>query len=122
MKGYTVHKMMSPSVEEDRLVGRFFPQGTSAPTIGYPTKHRLWTVAWTSTGLWTVTITPKFFEWTPLYAMLQLASGAARYLQIGAISGQTFQIRNWDGAAVQDIAANANNSIIFEVSGQGSGS
>lgn len=94
--------------------GEFFPDTANAPTYGTMSK-RGWTVAYTSTGLFTVTLADVYPGLLSVWAGLRLATGADQIAQIGSISlsSRTIQIRVWDisGAAVADIAANANNAI-----------
>lgn len=124
MKGRPSWPAKSTSVELILVPGRFFPDTANAPTFGAgsPTKKRRYTVARTAQGVWTVTLLDTFYEWSLVgLPFLQLNAGAARYLQLGTIdqAAKTFQIRNWDGAAAQDVAAHANNSVGFCVAGYG---
>lgn len=96
------------------IIGKFFPAGTGAPTS--PTGHG-WTVVRTSVGLFTVTLEHNWQSLISSSLVLQLAAGDDKMLQMGAVdlSARTVEIRVWDisGAAVADIAANANNAIHF---------
>lgn len=108
----------SPAAEAVRFSGRFAPQGASAPTIVFPTKRRRFSVVRTSQGVYTVTLLDRWQEWNVAGATLQLAALAIRSLQVGAINqtAGTFVISNIDGAAAaQDIAANADNTIMFDI-------
>lgn len=104
------------------IAGRFFPDTANAPTYAGASKHPGWSVVRTSAGLFTVTFSERFAQLVALEApALQLATGGDQKVEYGAFSiGDattlpTLQIRVWDisGAAVADIAANANNSISF---------
>lgn len=112
--------MWSFGAREVRVVGKFAPQGAGVPTIVFPTKRRRFSVVRTAAGLYTVTLADSFFEWTVLSCVLQLATGATRVMQVRldtqSSTSNTFQIANIDAAAAdQDIAANADNTITFEV-------
>ncbi len=78
-------------------------------------------VAWTSAGLFTVTLTDSFNSFVAGKAMLQLATADDKVCQIGAVTmgaTHTFQIRVWDksAAAVADPGiTDDNNRIHFMV-------
>jgi len=100
-----------------RLVsGSWAPNGGStlvaADTYGYG-----FTVAWTSTGLFTITFANTYRRLQSVTVSLQLASGDDKYLQVGTYTAasRTLTVRVWDasGAAVADVAADANNRIHF---------
>lgn len=99
------------------LPGSFAPNGGSA--LDLTTRKGLgWTVTRTSTGLFTVTFTDTQADLVAFEAQLQLASADDKYLQMGTLvntSTPVVQIRVMDisGAAVADVAANANNRIHF---------
>lgn len=94
--------------------GTFFPAGTGAPTYG-TTGKRGWTVARTSTGLFTITLDDVFPGLVTADATLRLATGDDKFAQLGTISlsSRTIQVRVWDisAAAVADVTADANNAI-----------
>jgi hypothetical protein len=95
--------------------GSFAPDTANAPTT---VKGAGFSVARTSTGLFTITLQDKYQHLIAGSLTLQLASGDDKILQLGAVdvvSAKTVQIRVWDisGGAVADIAANANNRINF---------
>jgi len=102
--------------EEVKIVaGSFAPDTANAPTT---VRGRGFTVARTSTGLFTVTLADTYPLLIAGDVSLQLAAGADLIVQLGAIdvaSAKTVQIRVWDisDGAVADIAANANNRINF---------
>jgi hypothetical protein len=105
-----------------RIAGRFFPNGSSAIDNTTNQGKKGWSVAYVSTGLYRLTIQRRWLKLVPLGLGLQLASAAARKLQWGAFTANdsagtwTCDIRCVDGSGtVQDIAANANNSIGFEL-------
>lgn len=124
MKGRTIRNLKTVSIEEVRIVGEFAPQGASAPTVSFPTKHPRFTVVRTSTGLYTVTLIDKFYEWRVASLRSSLSAATTRVLQLNAMNmaAGTFAIANVDAAAtVQDIPANALNTIFFEIAGMTSG-
>lgn len=94
--------------------GEFFPDTANAPTYG-TCGHRGWSVVRTSTGLFTITLDDVFPGLVTAQATLRLATGDDKMVQFGTINlaAKTIQIRVWDisGAAVADVAANANNAI-----------
>ncbi len=99
------------------MVGSFAPNGSSA-IAGSSRKGLGWSVAYTSTGLYTITFADTFADLVSFECSLQLATGADSFLQMGTLvntSTPVVQIRNWDisSAAVADIAANSNNRIHF---------
>ena len=99
------------------LAGSFAPNGSSAVSAA-SNKGTGWSVAWTSTGLFTITLADSYPSLISATASLQLTSGDDKFLQFGAIdvlSAKTLQIRVWDvsGTAVSDVAADAGNRINF---------
>lgn len=100
------------------LWGEFAPNGSSA-IDGATRKGRNFTVARTSTGLYTVTITKPFKDWAAPDARLRLGTGSDQKVEVGnmSLSARTMEIRVWDisGAAVADIAADPSNIISFNV-------
>jgi hypothetical protein len=103
-----------------RISGRFFPQGAGAIVNTQQSGQKGWTVARTSQGVFTLTIDRRWLKLVPTGLSLQLSAAADRKLQYGTFvagtSSWAVQIRCVDNAgAVQDIAANADNSIGFEL-------
>lgn len=102
--------------------GSFAPNGSSA-IVATSNKGGggvgMWTVAYTSTGLFTLTLADTFVDFDSILATLQLASGDDKYAQIGetSVSNRTVEIRVWDASAgaVADVAANAGNRINFSI-------
>lgn len=96
------------------IAGSFAPAGTGAPTT---LRGKGFSVARTSTGLFTITLTDRFYECVSFTASLQLASGDDKLAQCGSVdlSAKTAQIRIWDksAAAVADVSADANNRVNF---------
>lgn len=96
--------------------GSFAPNGSSA--IDQSTRLGLgWSVAYTSTGLYTVTFTDAFPNLLCAVASLQLTTGDDKFLQIGVYSAanKTLQIRCYDasGAALADAGAGRINFSCF---------
>lgn len=96
--------------------GRFRPNGSSA--ISTKLGDRGWTVAYTSTGLYTVTWEEAYPELLFAGAILQMNALTDTQLQLGAfsLSSKTLLIRagNYDAEgvfALVDIASDANNWI-----------
>ncbi len=99
------------------IVGSFAPNGSSA-IVASSRKGLGWSVAYTSTGLYTITFSDTFADLVAFECSLQLVTAADSFLQMGTLvntATPVVQIRNWDisSAAVADIAANANNRIHF---------
>lgn len=98
------------------VAGSFAPNGSSA-LVATGTKGLGFTVAYTSTGLYTITFSDKYADLVSMQAQLQLTTGDDKFVQIGAVdlSAKTIQIRVWDAssAAVSDVAAAAGNRINF---------
>jgi hypothetical protein len=99
------------------LAGSFAPNGSSAVSSA-SVKGLGFTVARTGTGVFTLTLQDAYVDY--LGGSLTLALNAAddKYLQFGAIdvvTAKTVVINVWDisGAALTDVAANANNRIHF---------
>lgn len=96
------------------IMGSFAPNGSSA--ISSTTSQGLgWTVAYTSTGLYSVTFSDKFAAFLAATATIQMATAADVVAQIGTWTASTkvLQIRSLAAAVVTDIAADANNRIHF---------
>lgn len=103
---------------DDRVIceGSFAPNGSSA-LVADDVKGIGFSVVRTSAGLFTITFDDAFPAFESAHATLQLASGGDQIIQIGTWTASTkkLQIRVWDisGAAVADVAADANNRIHF---------
>lgn len=99
------------------IAGSFAPNGGSAVAAS-SVKGKGFSVVRTSTGLFTITLQDAYTAMLSADVSLQLAAGDDKIVQLGSIdvvSAKTIQVRVWDisGAAVADIAANANNRINF---------
>lgn len=100
------------------ISGSFAPNGSSALAAASMYGTTGWTVAYTSTGLYTITLDDKWLYLLSAWHSLQLHTGSDKYLQWGDIdvaSAKTLQLRCWDAsdAAVADVAADSNNRIHF---------
>ena len=106
------------------IAGSFAPNGTGA-VAATSNKGMGWTVARTSTGLFTITFADEYVDMHSATATLQLATGSDKYIQIGTYTAasKTLEIRVWDesDAAVVDVAADANNRVNFIVFFKNSG-
>jgi hypothetical protein len=110
---------------ERRVLGRFFPDAGNQPTFVTADNLYIASIVWTSQGLYTVTLTHAYKRFVFGHVAIQFsgAPGNERAPSIGSISNVgtstpvSFQILVLDGAgAVQNpAAANANNSISFEM-------
>jgi hypothetical protein len=100
------------------LSGSFRPNGASAVSNTTNTGHGF-TVARTSAGVFTITLSDKFNSLISVGGLsLQLSAPDDKIVQWGAIdvvTGKTAVINVWDisGAAVADVASNASNRIHF---------
>lgn len=121
MASRTFHKIQTLGKEIKEIAGSFAPNSSSA-VAATSRKGKGFTVARTSTGLFTVTLVNKFYDIIEAQATLQLATADDKYCQVGSIAAtanaaRTIQIRVMDvsGAAVADVSANANNRINFTI-------
>lgn len=105
-----------------RCSGRFFPNGGGAIDATLNQGKRGWTVVRTSAGLFTLTLPVRPRKVLLLgLGLQQAAAGTVRQIEWGTVTFNadnttSIQIRCVDGAAaVQDLAANANTSISFDL-------
>ena len=125
MADRTFYNTDSNVVFERRIVGRFFPDAGNQPTYVAADNIYVASIVWTSQGIYTVTLLDPYKRFVFGHAALQvnaaLGVGRDAYLgpvsNVGTSSPVSFQILILDGSgAVQNpAAANANNSISFEV-------
>ncbi len=99
------------------IVGSFAPNGSSA-LDATARKGLGFSVAYTSTGLYTITLTDTYADLVSFSCSLQLTTGDDKVLQMGTLvntATPVIQVRCWDisAAAVADIAAAAGNRINF---------
>ena len=97
------------------ISGSFAPAGTGTPTAA---SGKGYSVAWSSTGSYTVTLEDSFPSCVCAIAKLQLASADDKFCQLGAIdvkTNKTVVINVWDkdDAVVADVSADANNRVNF---------
>jgi hypothetical protein len=116
MASRLLKKIMGISNGHVIVAGSFAPNGSSAldATKVY---GKGFSVAYTSTGLYTVTFQDLYPQLLSAVATLQLATDADQVVKVGTYSASagTLVLTAWDisSAAVADIAANANNRINF---------
>lgn len=94
------------NVQPRIIAGSFAPNGSSA--IDATTRLGLgFTVAYTSTGLYTITFTDSFSHLLSATATSQLTTGADTFLQVGvySASAKTLQIRCYTGGSLADHGA-----------------
>lgn len=112
--GHKFHQLDTYSGNRVHVAGSFAPDSGNDPT---DVKGTGFTVAWTSTGLYTITFNDLYNDLESFQVSLQLASGDDKIVQSGTYTAasKTMTVRVWDigAAAVADITANANNRINF---------
>lgn len=101
--------------------GSFAPNGSSAVSAS-SREGCGFTVARTSAGLFTVTLSDRYTALVSATSTLQLTTGDDKVAQVAAVSvgpsaTNTVAIRVWDisGAAETDVAAAAGNRINFSI-------
>jgi len=108
------HPPLTTGNHEVILSGSFAPAGAGAPTAVYGTGF---TVARTSAGLFTLTLTDRFVRLRAGLCQLQLATLDTWFAQLGSVdvaTNGTVQIRVIDETAtVTDVSADANNRVHF---------
>ncbi len=106
-----------------RIGGSFAPNGSSALATASMYGTTGWTAAWTSTGLYTVTLDDVWLyllDWSVSFAMVT-ATDVKPQLGLVDLPNKTIQIRSLAVATVTDIAADAANRIGFAFVFQRSG-
>jgi hypothetical protein len=97
------------------LAGSFLPNGSSA-IVNASNTGAGFTVAYTGTGIYTITLTDSYPGLLSATATLALNAVADAKVQLGAIdvtTAKTIVINNITGTSAADIASNANNRIHF---------
>lgn len=99
------------------IAGSFAPNGSSA-VASSSVKGQGFSVAYTTTGQFTITLQDTYYSLVSATASLQLSSADDKVLQWGAIdvtSAKTLVLNVWDisAAALADVSANAANRINF---------
>ncbi len=95
------------------LYAQLLPNGASAPTIGENSGKVLSSVGWTSTGLYTATLSDQYIA-AGCIPHLQLATAADSVVQVKSFTAATTKIISLDvltAGSLADIAANAGNII-----------
>jgi hypothetical protein len=112
-----LHKMLHGQQGLVKIEGSFAPNGSSA-LVSTDTNGKGFTVAYTSTGLYTVTLSKAYPQLIAAGCWVQLSAAADIKLQFGTIdvvTAKTLQIRSLAVATLTDIAANTNNRIHFSL-------
>ena len=99
------------------ITGSFRPNGSSTISSTYNSTLG-WSVARTSSGLFTVTLDDRYAELVALHVSFALVTAADLNPQIGTVTvsmsaAGTFQIRALAGSTLTDIASNAANRVYF---------
>jgi hypothetical protein len=114
-RNFAPHRQLDRDVVQ--IKGSFAPNGSSA--ISAASNDGMgWTVAYTSTGLFTITLDTAFVSLVSGQCSLQLATAADQVVQFGVIdvvTAKTVQIRSLTAGSLADVAANANNRIHFSL-------
>ncbi len=109
-------KLMTHGPRRILVAGSWAPNGSST-IVASSVKGLGFSVAWTSTGLFTITFQDAYVDLESFTCTLQLATAADQVLQVGAWTpaSRTITVRVWDIStqAVANIAADANNRINF---------
>lgn len=102
-----------------RISGRFFPQGAGAVVNTSNIGKKGWTVARISAGLFRITLDQHWLKYVLIGSGLQMNALTNLALQWGPIvttgAQPTIDITAHAAGVATDIAANANNSISFEI-------
>ena len=99
------------------IAGSFTPNGSSAIVEANNTGNG-YSVAYTSTGLYTITLDDVYSSIISATVSLAQATTGDQILALGEIdvaSAKTVLVRNWDisGGAIADLAADADTRIHF---------
>ena len=100
-----------------RIGGRFKPNGSSAIDATASEGTSGWTVAYTSTGLYTITLEDVWqyaFDKSLSFSIVTAADGAVHWGAID-LAAKTLQIRYLLAGSLADMAANAANFIDFGI-------
>jgi len=102
------------------VFGSFAPD-TANPIAATSRKGLGWSVVYTGVGTYTVTFTEKWVDLESAVATLQLAAAGDQFAQVGTFTASTsttpatlvIRVLDASGAAVAEVAANANNRVNF---------
>ncbi len=111
------HNQQHAQIGTVKIEGSFAPNGSSA-LVASSTFGKGFSVAYTSTGLFTITLTDKYKKMIAANLTAQLSAAADIKLQLGTVdvvTAKTIQIRSLAVATLTDIAANANNRVHFSL-------
>lgn len=106
------YKLQSPDRNVVMLALSFAPNTDTTPAAA-SNKGVGFSVAYTTTGTWTITLSERYYHLLSAQATLQLASAADQELQIGAVdlAAKTIVVRCVSGGSASQVAANANNRV-----------
>ena len=119
MANRNFNRFQALSKELKLIDGSFCPNGTSAVNNALNTGIGF-TVARTSTGLFTITLQDNYVSLHSVTASLQLETASDKIVQVGttavSTTAKTIQLRIWDisDAAVADVSYDANNRVNFQ--------
>lgn len=112
-RNFAPHRQLDRDVVQ--IKGSFAPNGSSA-LVTTLNEGLGWTAAYTSTGLYTITLDTAYVALVSASLVLQHVTAVDLKLQLGVVdvvTAKTVQIRSVAVATVTDVAANANNRIHF---------
>lgn len=121
MSSRDLRNVKATSREVAMIYGSFAPAGTGAPTalVGKGI-----TLARTGVGVFRLTLDKVYPTLLAAHLTLQLSTGDDKIMQMGDVdlTAKTIDLRIWDisGAAVVDVAADANNRVNFILAFQNS--
>lgn len=107
-------------IKRRKISGRFYPAGTGAVTYNKPESQGV-TPSRTGVGTYLLTLDDPFHKLVAAKCSLQLSTAADLNLQFGDVSNLgtnspvTIVLRAVAAGVATDIAADANNSISFEL-------
>ena len=119
MANRNFNRFQALSKELKLIDGSFCLNGTSAVNNTLNTGIGF-TVARTSTGLFTITLQDNYVSLHSVTASLQLETASDKIVQVGttavSTTAKTIQLRIWDisDAAVADVSYDANNRVNFQ--------
>jgi hypothetical protein len=107
--------------ESKTIRGRFFPQGASAPTVPAASNRGVASITRTAAGTFLITLSDAYRRLISAQATVQHTTAVNLVPQFGDVSNigtsspATFVLRLNAVATATDMAANANNSVAYEL-------